>query len=71
MSAMHEAIQDQAAGHVRGIMKFVKPCKREELDRQMEKVNAKLDEGWENAKEFSETEALWKRMAVRQKNKKR
>lgn len=34
----------------------------------MEKVNAKLDEGWENAKEFSETETLQKRMAVRQKN---
>jgi YesN/AraC family two-component response regulator len=52
-------------------MKFLKPCTREELRIQLTTVEAKLDEGWQRAREYEEMADQRRKMVIREENKKR
>jgi hypothetical protein len=70
-SAIHDAIEDQKAGRAQGLMRFLKPCTHEELRTQLIAVEAKLDDGWEQAREYQEMADQRRKMLVREENKKR
>ncbi|KAG2073052.1 hypothetical protein BDR04DRAFT_1152684 [Suillus decipiens] len=70
-SAIHNAIEDQKAGHAHGLMRFLKPCTHEELHAQLTMVKAKLDEGWQQAQEYEEMADQRQKMVVREENERR
>jgi hypothetical protein len=52
-------------------MRFLKPCTCEELCVQLTTVEAKLDEGWQQAQEYQEMADQRQQIVVREENKKR
>lgn len=70
-SAIQEAIKEQNDGRAQGLMKFLKPCTPEELRAQLQVVEVKLDDGWQQAAEFRAMTDERRWMSVREGNKER